>query len=153
MRRRPRRSRPRISRPMRGSPRISKPKRSRPMSSRPRISMHIRSWPGRSRHMRSRHMKTRPRRSRPRISRPMNDIIGLLYMYIVYYMSCKFGCKCKIKANYCFINYLVKFCPKNSLLDPYIFPRGVKGTGTRDLIWLKVVSLDRSWLVGLTDDH
>ena len=26
-----------------------------------------------------------------------------------------------------------------------------KGTGTRDLIWLKVVSLDRSWLVGLTD--
>ena len=27
------------------------------------------------------------------------------------------------------------------------------GTGTRDLIWLKVVSLDRSWLVGLTDDH
>ena len=27
-----------------------------------------------------------------------------------------------------------------------------KGTGTRDLIWLKVVSLDRSWLVALTDD-
>ena len=27
-----------------------------------------------------------------------------------------------------------------------------KGTGTRDLIWLKVVSLDRYWLVGLTDD-
>ena len=26
---------------------------------------------------------------------------------------------------------------------------GIKGTGTRDLIWLKVVSLDRSWLVGL----
>ena len=26
------------------------------------------------------------------------------------------------------------------------------GTGTGDLIWLKVVSLDRSWLVGLTDD-
>jgi len=24
-----------------------------------------------------------------------------------------------------------------------------KGTGTQDLIWLKVVSLDRSWLVGL----
>ena len=28
----------------------------------------------------------------------------------------------------------------------------LKGTGTRDLIWLKVVSLDRSWLVGLTED-
>ena len=28
----------------------------------------------------------------------------------------------------------------------------VKGTGTRDLIWLKVVLLDRSWLAGLTDD-
>jgi len=28
----------------------------------------------------------------------------------------------------------------------------IKGTGTRDLIWLKVVSLDRSWLVGLTED-
>ena len=28
----------------------------------------------------------------------------------------------------------------------------VKGTGTQDLIWLKVVSLDRSWLVGHTDD-
>ena len=28
----------------------------------------------------------------------------------------------------------------------------LKGTGTRDLIWLKVVSLDGSWLVGLTDD-
>ena len=31
--------------------------------------------------------------------------------------------------------------------------RGVKGTGTRDMIWLKVVSFDRSLLVGLTDDH
>ena len=30
--------------------------------------------------------------------------------------------------------------------------RDIKGTGTRDLIWPKVVSLDRSWLVGLTDD-
>ena len=28
----------------------------------------------------------------------------------------------------------------------------LKGTGTRDLIWLKLDSLDRSWLVGLTDD-
>jgi len=28
----------------------------------------------------------------------------------------------------------------------------LKGTGTRDLIWLTVVLLDRSWLVGLTDD-
>ena len=28
----------------------------------------------------------------------------------------------------------------------------LKGTGTQDLIGLKVVSLDRSWLVGLTDD-
>ena len=28
----------------------------------------------------------------------------------------------------------------------------LKGTGTRDLIWLKVVSLDRSWLVGLMDN-
>ena len=28
----------------------------------------------------------------------------------------------------------------------------IKGTGTQDLIWLKVVSLDRSWLVGLTED-
>ena len=28
----------------------------------------------------------------------------------------------------------------------------VKGAGTRDFIWLKVVSLDRSWLAGLTDD-
>ena len=26
--------------------------------------------------------------------------------------------------------------------------KALKGTGTRDLIWLKVVSLDRSWLVG-----
>ena len=28
----------------------------------------------------------------------------------------------------------------------------LKGTGTRDLIWLKVVSLERSWWVGLTED-
>ena len=27
----------------------------------------------------------------------------------------------------------------------------LKGTGTRDLIWLKVVSLERSWWVGLTE--
>ena len=27
-----------------------------------------------------------------------------------------------------------------------------KGTGTQDLIWLKVVSLERSWWVGLTED-
>ena len=33
------------------------------------------------------------------------------------------------------------------LINIYIF----KGTGTQYLIWLKVVSLDRSWLVGLTD--
>ena len=36
---------------------------------------------------------------------------------------------------------------------PYLYCNIFKGTGTRDLIWLKVVSLDRSWLVGLTDDH
>ena len=30
--------------------------------------------------------------------------------------------------------------------------KNLKGTGTQDLIWLKVVTLDRSWLVGLTDD-
>ena len=34
----------------------------------------------------------------------------------------------------------------------YINCISFKGTGTRDSIWLKVVSLDRSWLVGLTDD-
>ena len=28
----------------------------------------------------------------------------------------------------------------------------LKGTGTRDLFWPKVVSLDRYWLVGLTDN-
>ena len=28
--------------------------------------------------------------------------------------------------------------------DPKVI---LKGTGTRDLIWLKVVSLDRSWLI------
>ena len=28
----------------------------------------------------------------------------------------------------------------------------IKGTGTQDLICLKAVSLDISWLVGLTDD-
>ena len=49
------------------------------------------------------------------------------------------------------------------ILRIYFFPTGFKaiqqfivapfkGTGTRDLIWLKVVSLDSSWLVGLTDD-
>ena len=45
-------------------------------------------------------------------------------------------------------------------LKEYFSPAGygdvrfikLKGTVTRDLIWLKVVSLDRSWLVGLTDD-
>jgi hypothetical protein len=29
----------------------------------------------------------------------------------------------------------------------------LKGTGTRDYNWLKVVSMERSWSVGLTDDH
>ena len=33
-----------------------------------------------------------------------------------------------------------------------VIPCLFEGTGTRDLIWLKLVSLDRSWLVGLTDD-
>jgi len=44
------------------------------------------------------------------------------------------------------------FMEKNQhskILRPFPF----KGTGTRDLIWLKKVSLDRSWLVWLTDDH
>ena len=39
----------------------------------------------------------------------------------------------------------------NRLVKPF-FLATFKGTGTRDLIWLKVVSLDRSWLVGLTDE-
>ena len=41
------------------------------------------------------------------------------------------------------------------LLPKFLFGKSdrlLKGTGTRDLIWPKVVSLDRSWLVGLTDD-
>ena len=33
------------------------------------------------------------------------------------------------------------------LISPQAVSDSVKGTGTRDLIWLKVVSLDRSWLV------
>ena len=37
--------------------------------------------------------------------------------------------------------------------DSNLVPLSLKGTGTRDLIWLKVVSLYRSWLVGLTDDR
>ena len=44
------------------------------------------------------------------------------------------------------------FCVKVSFEQLNISPLSLKGTGTRDLIWLKVVSLDRSWLVGLTDD-
>jgi len=32
------------------------------------------------------------------------------------------------------------------------FTMALKGTGTRDMIWLKVVSFDRSWLVGHTDN-
>ena len=43
------------------------------------------------------------------------------------------------------IQYFIGF---NFITDIYHF----KGTGTQDLIWLKVVSLDRSWLVGLTED-
>jgi len=44
-----------------------------------------------------------------------------------------------------FIKNFVNFFAGNIFSD-------IKGTGTQDLIWLKVVSLDRSWLVGLTDD-
>ena len=40
---------------------------------------------------------------------------------------------------YLFSGYSVQF-------SDYLF-LNLKGTGTRDLIWLKVVSLDRSWLV------
>ena len=51
-------------------------------------------------------------------------------------------------------NYIHKLvsCKKKSL-ENSCFMGLVKGTGTRDLIWRKVVSLDRSWLVGLPDEH
>ena len=42
------------------------------------------------------------------------------------------------------------FCPLNYFDNIFLAP--FKGTGTRDLIWLKVEYLDSSWLVGLTDD-
>ena len=49
------------------------------------------------------------------------------------------------KDNEC-VNKITKYY--NIIQNNNIF----KGTGTRDLIRVKVVSLDRSWLVGLTDD-
>ena len=45
-----------------------------------------------------------------------------------------FGCKAQFSVNITCFHFLLK------------------GTWTRDLIWLKAVSLDRSWLEGLTDD-
>ena len=56
----------------------------------------------------------------------------LLYMYCTY--KYKYG---KLYANKHYLMY-----SKYSL----------KGTGTRDLIWLKGVSLERSWWVGLPED-
>ena len=47
-----------------------------------------------------------------------------------------------------FINFFIIKHGKHN----FIQNANLKGTGTRDLIWLKVVSLDRPWLVGLTDD-
>jgi len=39
------------------------------------------------------------------------------------------------------------------LYTPFLLARlSFKGTVSRDLNWLKALSLDRSWLVGLTDD-
>ena len=53
-----------------------------------------------------------------------------------------------------------KGTPFNSFSKHFSPPKGwdhkhfqlFKGTGTRDLTWPKVVSLDRSWLVGLMDN-
>ena len=41
---------------------------------------------------------------------------------------------------------------KKSYLVHFSCDIAIKGTGTQDLIWRKVVSLDRSWLVGLMDE-
>ena len=50
-----------------------------------------------------------------------------------------------------FYQQISVFNHKKSHNNQHFF-QNLKGTGTQDLIWLKVVSLDRSWLVGLTDD-
>ena len=62
---------------------------------------------------------------------------------------CTFKCKCAINAEKFICNLLT------GPLIKMIFEGWrtvLKVTGARDLIWLKVVSLDRSWLVGLTED-
>ena len=75
-------------------------------------------------------------------------------------------CKKKIKmfslcSNFCWIFYLYACINTLDILyfEPHFYPKMcsylhviLKGTGTRDLIWLKVVSLERSWWVGLTED-
>ena len=48
-------------------------------------------------------------------------------------------------------NFLTKSDPEKIISDPQ-HCIVLKGTGTRDLIWLKVVSFDRSWLLELTDN-
>ena len=64
----------------------------------------------------------------------------------------------KICLKCCFIFFLNILKRKKIIVKSYQYLciwlnfKHVKGTGTPDLIRLKVVSLDRSWLVGLTDD-
>jgi len=45
-------------------------------------------------------------------------------------------------------------CSLRNFCGKHIFFKFIllKGTGTQDLIWIKVLSLDRSRLVGLTDN-
>ena len=74
----------------------------------------------------------------------------LLYIFNVFFYSQVIPRKTAYVNNEFSTN--LAFDPLYMSFNPGIPPVRLKGTGTRDLIWLKVVSLDRSLLVGLTDD-
>ena len=76
--------------------------------------------------------------------------VGRLYVGTTVQYSCTLV-RYPVLVNNSLVQYRTLYSPLrySHILDMNPF----KGTGTRVLIWLKVVSLDRSWLVGLTDDH
>ena len=70
-------------------------------------------------------------------------VAGIRFPLLIFYCQ----------STYCLLDQIRLLPILVDLLKYEIEHRVVfEGTGTRDLIWLKVVSLDRSWLVGLMDD-
>ena len=79
---------------------------------------------------------------------PISNYVSILNFSSISNCSSISGCSNIANIQYLWCLFVYSLHPSIPSSEIMTF----KGTGTRDLIWLKVVSLERSWWVGLTED-